>query len=154
MKISTKGRYGLRLMLDLALHLDGSFISLKEIAARQQMPEKYLEQIITPLSRAGFLRGARGAQGGYQLTRTPNDYTVGMILRTMEGDLSVVSPVDEQKETGDMAVSHVINGVWQQMNKAIENVVDHITLADLLDNHRHATGQQALHNNRGNEVLP
>lgn len=137
MKISTKGRYGLRLMLDLALHQNGAYISLKEIAARQQMPEKYLEQIITPLSRAGFLKGARGAQGGYQLTRTPNDYTVGMILRTMEGDLSVVSAVDSQKETGDMASNVTISGVWNRMNKAIENVVDHITLADMIEDYRH-----------------
>lgn len=136
MKISTKGRYGLRLMLDLALHQNEAFIPLKEIAARQELPEKYLEQIITPLSRAGYLKGARGAQGGYQLTKSPADYTVGMILRTMEGDLSVVSILDVNKITGDIAASLAINEVWQKMNLAIEAVVDHITLADLIETHK------------------
>lgn len=103
MKISTKGRYGLRLMLDLALHQNETFIPLKEIATRQELPEKYLEQIITPLNRAGYLKGARGAQGGYQLTKAPEEYTVGMILRTMEGDLSVVSILDANKGAGDRA---------------------------------------------------
>ncbi len=139
MKISTKGRYGMRLMLDLALHNNGSYIPLKEVASRQELPEKYMEQIITPLSRAGFLRGVRGAQGGYQLTRSAGEYTVGMILRTMEGDLSVVSPVDSGQETGDVAAHLVVNNVWTQINEAIEQVVDHITLAELVEDYnRHA----------------
>ncbi len=133
MKISTKGRYGMRLMLDLALHYNGAYIPLKEVATRQELPEKYMEQIITPLSRAGYLRGVRGAQGGYQLTRSANEYTVGMILRTMEGDLSVVSPVDTQKESGDLAAHLVVNSVWSRINDSIAQVVDHITLADLVD---------------------
>ena len=135
MKISTKGRYGLRLMLDLALQPKDTFIPLKEIATRQELPEKYLEQIITPLSRAGFLKGARGAQGGYQLTRESKEYTVGMILRTMEGDLSVVSMIDANKITGDPATSVAINKVWEEMNLAIEKVVDSISLADLVLEH-------------------
>ncbi len=140
MKISTKGRYGMRLMLDLALHNNGSYIPLKEVASRQELPEKYMEQIITPLSRAGFLRGVRGAQGGYQLTRNANEYTVGMILRTMEGDLSVVSPVDSGQETGDIAAHIVVNSVWTRINDAIEQVVDHITLAELVEDYnRHAS---------------
>lgn len=139
MKISTKGRYGMRLMLDLALHNNGSYIPLKEVASRQELPEKYMEQIITPLSRAGYLRGVRGAQGGYQLTRSASEYTVGMILRTMEGDLSVVSPMDSGQETGDIAAHLVVNNVWTRINEAIEQVVDHITLADLVEEYnRHA----------------
>ena len=139
MKISTKGRYGMRLMLDLALHNNGSYIPLKEVASRQELPEKYMEQIITPLSRAGYLRGVRGAQGGYQLTRSASEYTVGMILRTMEGDLSVVSPVDSGQETGDIAAHLVVNNVWTRINTAIEQVVDHITLAELVEDYnRHA----------------
>ena len=134
MKISTKGRYGLRLMLDLSLQSRDVFVPLKEIAARQQLPEKYLEQIITPLNRAGYLKGARGAQGGYQLTKAPVEYTVGMILRTMEGDLSVVTLMEEQQSTGDAAATAMaINEVWEKMNQAIASVVDHITLKDLMD---------------------
>ncbi|NLB89612.1 MAG: Rrf2 family transcriptional regulator [Clostridiales bacterium] len=143
MKISTKGRYGLRLMLDLSLQEKEVFVPLKEIAARQQLPEKYLEQIITPLNRAGFLKGARGAQGGYQLTKDPKEYTVGMILRTMEGDLSVVSTVDVQKDTGDISAALAINEVWEKMNASIASVVDHITLEDLVNNYytHHQSGK-------------
>ncbi len=145
MKISTKGRYGMRLMLDLALHSNGSYIPLKEVASRQELPEKYMEQIITPLSRAGYLRGVRGAQGGYQLTRSANEYTVGMILRTMEGDLSVVSPVDTQQETGDIAAHLVVGSVWARINEAIEQVVDNITLAELVEDYnRHATDNYVI----------
>ncbi len=145
MKISTKGRYGMRLMLDLALHSNGSYIPLKEVASRQELPEKYMEQIITPLSRAGYLRGVRGAQGGYQLTRSANEYTVGMILRTMEGDLSVVSPVDTQQETGDIAAHLVVGSVWARINEAIEQVVDNITLAELVEDYnRHASDNYVI----------
>ena len=81
MKISTKGRYALRVMIDIAIHSNGRCVSIKEIAGRQEISEKYLEQIFTVLSRSGLLRSTRGAQGGYTLTRDPEDYTVGMILR-------------------------------------------------------------------------
>ena len=145
MKISTKGRYGMRLMLDLALHNNGSYIPLKEVASRQELPEKYMEQIITPLSRAGYLRGVRGAQGGYQLTRSAGEYTVGMILRTMEGDLSVVSPVDSGQETGDIAAHLVVNSVWARINESIEQVVDHITLNELVEEYnRHAADNYVI----------
>ena len=90
-KISTKGRYALRLMLDLALHGgDGRPVSLKDVSRRQQLSDKYLEQIVTPLSKAGLVRSMRGAGGGYLLTRGPADYTVGEILRPLEGDLAPV----------------------------------------------------------------
>ncbi len=145
MKISTKGRYGMRLMLDLALHHNGAYIPLKEVASRQELPEKYMEQIITPLSRAGYLRGVRGAQGGYQLTRNASDYTVGMILRTMEGDLSVVSQVEGQQESGDIAAHLVVNDVWSRINAAIEQVVDNITLAELVEAYnRHAADNYVI----------
>ena len=85
MKISTKGRYALRLMLDLAINHTGSYIPLKTVAQRQNISDKYLEQIIHQLSKAGFVQSARGAQGGYRLAHTPDEYTVGEILRTVEG---------------------------------------------------------------------
>ena len=97
MKISTKGRYALRLMLDLAVYNTGEPVSLKDIARRQQISEKYLEQIISILNKAGYVRSIRGAQGGYILKREPAEYTVGMILRLTEGDLAPVSCVGEDR---------------------------------------------------------
>lgn len=91
MKISTKGRYALRLMIDLAQHDAGGYIPLRDISKRQQISAKYLEQIVVQLSRAGFVISTRGAQGGYQLARHPSEYTVGDILRITEGSLAPVS---------------------------------------------------------------
>ena len=90
MKISTKGRYAVRVMLDLALHNTGEYIKVKQIAERQEISEKYLEQIISILNKAGYVRSARGAQGGYRIAGNPGDYTVGMILRLTEGNLCPV----------------------------------------------------------------
>ena len=91
MKISTKGRYALRLMLDLSNNEQDKFISLKEIAQRQDISIKYLEQIITLLCKVGYLKSLRGSQGGYKLAKSPSEYTVGDILRITEGDLAPVS---------------------------------------------------------------
>lgn len=133
MKISTKGRYALRLMLDLAVHDQGGYISLKEIASRQEISEKYLEQIITQLSRAGFVKSIRGAQGGYRLAESPEAYTVGRILRLMEGSLAPVDCVDcpAGESRCDRASICVTIDVWRKLKEAIDNVVDGITLADL-----------------------
>jgi len=131
MKISTKGRYALRLMLDLALNNTGEYIPIKRIAERQEISEKYLEQIITQISRAGYVRSVRGSQGGYQLSRAPEEYTVGMILRLMEGDLSPVACLDAT-DSCDRADRCVTVEIWQQLKDAIENVVDNVTLADLV----------------------
>ena len=132
MKISTKGRYALRMMLDLALNYTGEYISIKSIAARQDISEKYLEQIITQLSRAGYVRSVRGAQGGYMLAKAPSEYTVGMILRVMEGSLAPVSCLEGDESNCDRVASCVTFEVWQNIQKAVEGVVDHITLADLV----------------------
>lgn len=133
MKISTKGRYALRLMLDLATYNTGEPISIKDIAKRQEISEKYLEQIISILNRAGFVRSVRGAQGGYLLTRDPKDYTVGVIFRLTEGSLA---PVDGLDAVGDEQMAHpesVTFNVYKQINDAVNNVVDNITLADLVE---------------------
>ena len=95
MKISTKGRYALRLMIDLAIHNTGEPISLKDVARRQEISDKYLEQIISILNKAGYVKSIRGAQGGYMLKKDPKDYTVGMILRVTEGSLAPVECVEE-----------------------------------------------------------
>lgn len=137
MKISTKGRYALRLMLDLAINYTGEYISIKSIAARQDISEKYLEQIITQLNRAGYVRSVRGAQGGYMLAKSPSEYTVGMILRLMEGSLAPVSCAEE--ESCDRMSGCVTQEVWQKIQKAVEDVVDHITLADLVTRYQEKT---------------
>lgn len=131
MKISTKGRYALRLMLDLAINNTGEYIPIKRIAERQEISEKYLEQIITQISRAGYVRSVRGSQGGYQLANQPAEYTVGMILRLMEGELSPVACLDEPGSCNRLDRCVTVE-VWQEIKDAIENVVDHITLADLV----------------------
>jgi Rrf2 family protein len=137
MKISTKGRYALRLMLDLAINYTGEYISIKSIAARQDISEKYLEQIITQLNRAGYVRSIRGAQGGYMLAKAPSEYTVGMILRLMEGSLAPVSCIED--ETCDRASRCATQEVWQKIQEAVENVVDNITLADLVIRYQEKT---------------
>lgn len=133
MKISTKGRYALRLMLDLALNYTGEYIPIKSIAARQEISDKYLEQIITQLNKAGFVHSIRGAQGGYMLAKRPEEYTVGMILRVMEGDLSPVSCIVENNCS--RSENCVTFEVWVKLKEAIESVVDNITLADLVKRH-------------------
>jgi Rrf2 family protein len=118
-------------MLDIALQPAGTTISLKSIAQRQGISLKYLEQIVTPLSRSGYLRASRGAQGGYQLTRPPEEYTVGMILRTIEGSLAPVSCLDGEgcsRSDGCVTVE-----VYRQIDEAIDQVVDSITLLDLVN---------------------
>lgn len=131
MKISTKGRYALRLMLDLALNSNGRAVPLKECAERQEISDKYLEQIVTQLSRAHMVRSVRGAGGGYLLTRTPEEYTVGEILRVLEGNLAPVSCADGVTCCARADVC-VTMEVWQEIQAAVATVVDHMTLADLV----------------------
>lgn len=132
MKISTKGRYALRLMLDLAIYNTGEPVSLKDVARRQQISEKYLEQIISVLNKAGFVRSVRGAQGGYMLTKEPAEYTVGSILRLTEGDLAPVSCVGADSVDCDRRDGCVTVRIWEQLNEAVNHVVDNITVADMV----------------------
>lgn len=133
MKISTKGRYALRLMLDLATYNTGEPVSIKDIAKRQQISEKYLEQIIAVLNKAGFVRSVRGAQGGYVLKKDPKEYTVGMILRQTEGDLSPVSCIGDEGTPCERKGTCVTVRIYEKINDAVNGVVDHITLSDLLE---------------------
>lgn len=135
MKISTKGRYALRLMVDLALSGLGQPISLKDVAQRQQLSDKYLEQIVTPLSRAGLVRSVRGAGGGYLLTRRPEEYTVGEILRPLEGDLAPVECATDAQFC-ERSGQCVTVELWQQIHRAVSEVVDRTTLADLVARQR------------------
>ena len=135
MKISTKGRYALRLMVDLALSGQGQPISLKDVAQRQQLSDKYLEQIVTPLSRAGLVRSVRGAGGGSLLTRRPEEYTVGEILRPLEGDLAPVECATDAQFC-ERSGQCVTVELWQQIHRAVSEVVDRTTLADLVARQR------------------
>ena len=129
MMISTKGRYALRIMVDVAQH-DGEMpVSVREIAQRQDISGKYMEQIISVLTRSGLLRSVRGAQGGYMLTNPPEATTVGEILRVLEGSLSPVDCVDHPNcANSDHCVSL---SIWKKMKVALDEVVDNITLADM-----------------------
>ena len=142
MKISTKGRYALRMMLDLALSNDGQPVSLRDVAKRQGISDKYLEQIVTSLSRAGLVRSVRGAGGGYLLTRDPGSYTVGEILRPLEGSLAPVSCVDGS-DCCDRVDHCVTVDVWRQIQEAVSSVVDHITLRDLVEQYHQKTQDHA-----------
>lgn len=133
MKISTKGRYALRLMLDLATYNTGGPVSLKDVAKRQEISDKYLEQIISVLNKAGYVRSIRGAQGGYLLKKEPSEYTVGMILRLTEGDLAPVSCVGEEREECGRRSHCITVRIWEQMYEAVSKVIDNITLADMLE---------------------
>ncbi|MFA9380061.1 MAG: Rrf2 family transcriptional regulator [Acetanaerobacterium sp.] len=130
MKISTKGRYGLRLVLELAANYQNGLIPLKEIARRQEISEKYLEQIIILLHKSGLIQSMRGSQGGYALTKAPQEITVGTVLRALEGPLVAVDCARDPSvcvRTGHCATQRL----WQTLSDAVDNVVDNMTLADL-----------------------
>lgn len=140
MRISTKGRYALRLMLFLALHSGGAPVSLRDAAEQEGISGKYLEQIVTPLAKAGLVRSVRGSGGGYLLTRSPEEYTVGEILRLLEGDLAPVSCVRDRECCSRLDTCVTVE-VWEQIAQAVSGVVDHITLADLVERQREKCGK-------------
>ncbi len=133
MKISTKGRYALRLMLDLALNNTGEPVRIKDIASRQEISDKYLEQIISVLNKAGYVRSLRGPQGGYKLARDPKEYTVGMILRLTEGSLAPVACLEDEVNLCSRQDECATLILWEKLYDAIKDVVDGYTLADLVD---------------------
>lgn len=135
MRISSKGRYALRLMLDLAINDTGEYMPIKNIAKRQEISEKYLEQIISLLSKAGYVKSVRGSQGGYRLAYPSQDYTVGMILRVTEGSLAPVPCLEDTPNECDLGTNCVTLGVWEELYSAITGVVDNITLKDLTKKH-------------------
>lgn len=132
MKISTKGRYALRILLDLAQHKNEGFIPLKTIAERQGISKKYLDQIMLILNRSDFLLAARGAQGGYKLTKSPDAYTVGDILRATEGSISPLACLDTDASC-ERCDSCLSRHVWKGLDDAISQYLDHLTLQDILD---------------------
>ncbi len=136
MKISTKGRYAVRMLLDLAEHDDGGYIALKEIAERQGISKKYLEQIVTILNRSDVLQTNRGFQGGYRLAKSPDKYTIGMILRLTEGNLAPVSCLEQSPNPCQRSSTCPTLFVWQGLNDLIHNYLDSITIQDILDKKR------------------
>lgn len=133
MKVSTKGRYALRLMIDIAINDNGEPVRVKDISARQNISMKYLEQIISILNKAGYVRAIRGPQGGYRLVKKPSEYTAGMILRLTEGSLAPVSCLEyEEKECQREDVCATLE-LWRKLDEAIRGVVDAVTLEDLVD---------------------
>lgn len=133
MKISTKGRYALRLMLDIAIYGKGDLVRIKDIAERQEISDKYLEQIISTLNKAGYVKSIRGPQGGYHLTKEPKQYTVGMILRLTEGSLAPVACLEDEENQCDRQGDCVTLLLWKKLDEAIKGVVDSVTLADLVE---------------------
>jgi Rrf2 family cysteine metabolism transcriptional repressor len=133
-KLSTKGRYGVSAMYDLAVHHGQGPISLKSVALRQGISEHYLEQLMGTLRKAGYVKSVRGAQGGYTLTKQPAEITVGDIIRIMEGPTAPVDCLlaDAENNKYCMRAGHcVTRGVWAKVRDSIDAVLDSITLADL-----------------------
>ena len=137
MKISTKGRYGLRMIIELAKNYQRRVVSIKEISEKNNISEKYLEQIIILFSKAEIVKSVRGAGGGYKLNIPPEELTVGTVLRTVEGSLSPVECVDSPSSCprSDRCITF---GLWKRLKEAIDDVVDHTSVADLIDENEDA----------------
>lgn len=132
MKVSTKGRYALRIMADLAANQTGEFIRLKDIAERQAITLKYMEQIMPSLTKAGFVKSYRGNNGGYMLARKPEEYTVGEILRTAEGSLAPLACIEDVPNLCPRKEQCVTLSFWEGLWDVINKYVDSVTLADLV----------------------
>lgn len=137
MKLSTKGRYGLRAILDVALHSQGEMVSISCIAGRENISEAYLEQLMAKLKKAGLIESQRGAQGGYRLAKKAEEISVGDILRALEGRLDAVNcpGMGGEKSCADAQVC-VTRYVWERINESIVNTVDEILLSDLVKESR------------------
>lgn len=130
--ITTRGRYALRVMIDLAEHRSAGYVPMKEIAARQEISLKYVERIVPSLTKAKLLEGVHGKGGGYKLTKAPSDYTVGEILRATEGDLAPVSCLTHSAQPCPRACECKTLGMWKKYNDLTNEFFDSISLSDLL----------------------
>ncbi len=140
MKLSTKGRYGIHAMYDLAQFGSETPQPIKSIAERQNIPEAYLEQLIGQLRRSGLVKSVRGAQGGYLLARSPAEITVGEVLRTLEGELAVVDCLMEE-DACHKACSCPTRVVWKKLRDGLNQIVDGITLQDMLDDYERMSAE-------------
>ena len=132
MKISTRGRYALRVMIDLAEQRSGGYIRLKDIVDRQDISQKYLEGIMTDLSKAGMVEGQHGKGGGYKLNRAPEDYSVGEILRITEGDLAPIACLEKEASLCARAQECRTLPMWKKLYELINEYLDGVSLADLM----------------------
>lgn len=132
MKISTRGRYAIRVMLDLAEHNTGEYITLLDIARRQEISEKYLEAIVSTLSKNGYVHAMRGKGGGYRLAKAPEEYTIGSVLKLAEGSLAPVACLEDVPNQCPRAAECKTLKLWEGLYKLIEEYFDGITLADLI----------------------
>ena len=133
MRISTKGRYALRMLVDLAEHTGDGYVTLKEIAARQNISKQYLEQIVSLLNGADILRASRGKSGGYKLAKQPSEYSIGQIIRITEGSLTPAPCLDDAINKCDRYSSCRTVHMWSGLYNVITEYLDGITLQDLLD---------------------
>ena len=131
MKVSSKGRYALRMMIDLARNYNGEWIALKDVSERQGISVKYLEQIVTNLTKTGMLLSSRGPSGGYMLARPAEKYTAGEILRVIEGNLAPVACLENDAVACTRRCECPTIKFWEGLNKTISDYVDSVTLADL-----------------------
>lgn len=133
MKVSTKGRYGLRAMIDLALYSGNESVPLISIAERQDISKSYLEQVFSALRKAGLVKSIKGSQGGYVLAYEPEDITVGMILRALEGDLSVV-PMEDEVITNRIE-SYIRSNIWNKIDEKVFSFINSFTLKDIVEDY-------------------
>lgn len=136
MILSTKGRYGLKMMFELAKKHGSGTMSLKDIAKKQELSETYLEQLISHLRKAGLVNSIRGAQGGYELSRAPADITVGQIIRTLEGPLAPADCVLGGEPECSKAECCVTRTIWEKIMDSINGVIDSITLQDMINDYQ------------------
>jgi Rrf2 family iron-sulfur cluster assembly transcriptional regulator len=150
-KLSTKGRYGLRAMIDLARYSENEPVSISSIAARQDISERYLEQLVGLLKKAGLVRSIRGATGGYVLARNSGEISVGDVLRALEGSLEPVKCAAFYSEEGCMASDGCVTKyVWQKINESINETVDHMMLDELVRESRTVNPEGDLENPKCN----
>lgn len=133
MKISTKGRYALRMLIDLAEHNEDGFVALKEIATRQAVSKKYLEQIVPIMNSSGLLITNRGYQGGYKLAKNPGEITVGEILRSTEGSMAPVACMEQTPNQCERCNECITLPIWQGLAKVVNEYLDGITLQDIIE---------------------
>ncbi len=144
MKISTKGRYGLRAMVDLAVYSNGDHVALGAIAERQNISMNYLEQVFASLRKAGLVKSVKGAQGGYVLAQTPDSVKVGVILRVLEGQLSVIDS-SEGQNLDEKSIQYCLKQqVWDKMDNCINTLVDSVTLEDLANDYKRLNGLETI----------
>lgn len=135
MKVSTKGRYGLRAIIDLVLNSNGEYVSLISIAERQNISKNYLEQVFSALRKSGIVKSVKGSQGGYIMSDELSNITIGQILRALEGDLAVVKS-EENKDEENKIDACIKKSLWEKIDESIKNIVDNMTLENLIDEYK------------------